>query len=119
MKNRRRALFLRLSLYAAAAVYFLSTSTQTVENGPSLCLFRNLFGIECLTCGVTRGVSSFFHGAFRDAWDYNPLTYAVLALYFLLIVSDLLLLWKLLHNHTGYNSIFEKIWGWVFPTAKK
>ena len=119
MKNRQRALFLRLSLYTAAAIYFLCTSTQAVENGPSLCLFRNLFGVECLTCGVTRGVSSFFHGAFLDAWEYNPLTYAVLALYFLLIVSDLFLLWKLLHKDTSYNSMFEKIWKWVFPTTKK
>ena len=40
---------------------------------PRVCLYRNLFGIDCPTCGMTRAFSSVLHGHLLAAWNYNHL----------------------------------------------
>ena len=47
-----------------------------------LCLVKRLTGVECPTCGFTRGVVSLLHGHIAQAWLYNPLLYFALALFF-------------------------------------
>jgi hypothetical protein len=49
---------------------------QTVK----LCLFKNLTGIACPTCGFTRGFLSLMSGHVVHAWLYNPLLYSVLTI---------------------------------------
>jgi Protein of unknown function (DUF2752) len=41
------------------------------------CLFLNLTGHPCLTCGATRAGIQFFHGNLLAAWRWNPLAFAV------------------------------------------
>ena len=45
--------------------------TETLSQEPTVCLFKNLFGIECLGCGMTRAISSALHGRFTTAMQYN------------------------------------------------
>jgi Protein of unknown function (DUF2752) len=40
------------------------------------CLFHDLTGLPCLTCGATRAAIAFFHGDFLTAWTWNPLAFA-------------------------------------------
>lgn len=42
-----------------------------LEQAPSLCLFKNAFGIECFGCGMTRAISSALHGHLAAALAYN------------------------------------------------
>jgi Protein of unknown function (DUF2752) len=42
------------------------------------CVFHELTGLPCLTCGATRCTIAFLHGDFAMAWTWNPL--ALLAL---------------------------------------
>src|SRR6266545_5682354 len=42
------------------------------------CLFHDLTGRPCLTCGMTRSAIQFFHGHFLVAWKWNPLVFAFL-----------------------------------------
>ena len=42
-----------------------------------LCLFKNLSGIACPSCGFTRGFLSLIGGNFTQAWLYNPLLYSL------------------------------------------
>jgi hypothetical protein len=58
-----------LVAFAALAVL----PTEWLTGLPSVCVFRNFFGIECLTCGMTRAFSSVLHGKLHAAWNYNHL----------------------------------------------
>jgi hypothetical protein len=40
------------------------------------CIFHELTGWPCLTCGATRAAIQFFHGNFVSAWKWNPLVFA-------------------------------------------
>lgn len=62
-----------------------------IEHSPFKCIFKNYLlpfiynnncpttGIfancECPACGLTRGLSLFLHGQFKQAWQINKLTY--------------------------------------------
>jgi hypothetical protein len=75
-----------LLLLAAIPVPFLE---QTL---PQLSICHALLGEHCYSVGITRGVSSILHGAFVQAWSYNPLAFPVLAV---LLSIALLDTWRL------------------------
>ena len=43
-----------------------------------VCVFHELTGLPCVTCGMTRSAIAFFHGHFLDALRWNPLIFAFL-----------------------------------------
>ncbi len=47
-----------------------------VESGglalPSVCWFRNMTGMNCPGCGLTRGFVAIAEGNLKAAWDFNP-----------------------------------------------
>lgn len=43
-----------------------------------ICVFHQLTGLPCLTCGMTRCGIEFFHGHFLAALKWNPLVFAFL-----------------------------------------
>jgi hypothetical protein len=50
---------------------------------PELCAARQLFGLSCPGCGLTRSFISLAHGDIATAWSYNPAgvwLFAILAL---------------------------------------
>src|SRR6266480_1069683 len=42
------------------------------------CMFHQLTGLPCATCGMTRCGIEFFHGHFFAAFKWNPLIFAML-----------------------------------------
>jgi Protein of unknown function (DUF2752) len=42
------------------------------------CLFHDLTGRPCITCGMTRSAIEFFHGHLLAAFQWNPLVFAAL-----------------------------------------
>src|SRR5438105_15934681 len=42
------------------------------------CVFHELTGLPCVTCGMTRSAIAFFHGHFLVALLWNPLVFAFL-----------------------------------------
>jgi len=42
------------------------------------CVFHDLTGLPCLTCGATRATVAFFHAQFATAWNWNPLVFLIL-----------------------------------------
>lgn len=65
-----------------------SSGASTVLGLPKLCLFRNITGIACPGCGMTRSLIATAHLHFEDAILFHPLGPPVLIL---------LLLYSLMH----------------------
>ena len=42
------------------------------------CVFHDLTGLPCLTCGATRCVIAFLQGNFSTAWLWNPFAFVIL-----------------------------------------
>jgi hypothetical protein len=42
------------------------------------CMFHEVTGLPCITCGMTRSAIAFFHGHFLAACQWNPLVFAFL-----------------------------------------
>jgi hypothetical protein len=42
------------------------------------CLFHDVTGLPCLTCGMTRSTIAFLHGDFLTALRWNPLVFSAL-----------------------------------------
>jgi hypothetical protein len=43
-----------------------------------VCIFHQLTGLPCVTCGMTRCAIQFFQGHFVAAWKWNPLIFTLL-----------------------------------------
>jgi Protein of unknown function (DUF2752) len=67
-------LWLAVSLgsFAVAAIWF------AVGLPWPRCVFHELTGLPCVTCGMTRCAIQFFHGHFFAALKWNPLVFAFL-----------------------------------------
>ena len=69
--------WLKLGALIAIPIALASVPTAVVERGPTLCLYKLLFGWECWGCGITRAMSCAFHGQFANAWRFNHLVVVV------------------------------------------
>ena len=54
--------------------------TARLEKYPSICLFKNITGVDCIGCGMTRAISSLLHGNAQMAYRYNRLVVIVFPL---------------------------------------
>jgi len=75
----------------------------------SLCLFKNLTGYPCPTCGFTRGALLFLSGHPLQGWLYNPLLFTLLGGYGAVIAIRVLLARRL----AVYPSRGEKRVAWI------
>jgi len=70
----------KLGFYFLIPLCFIFVPTSFLDAGPTICLIKNLFGIECPGCGMTRAISSIFHGEIVRAFQYNRLVVIVFPL---------------------------------------
>jgi len=70
----------KAACYMLLPIIFLLVPTSWFESRRSLCLIRNVLGVKCPGCGMTRAISCIFHGNFRKALQYNRLVVIVLPL---------------------------------------
>jgi len=66
--------------YMLLPIIFLLVPTSWFESRRSLCLIRNVFGVKCPGCGMTRAISCIFHGNVKKALQYNRLVVIVFPL---------------------------------------
>ncbi len=67
---------LTMALIVGAIVYCIDPTQHTLVP----CLFHSLTGLSCAGCGMTRAAHCMMHGQWQQAWQWNPLAYAVLPL---------------------------------------
>jgi len=49
-----------------------------IQSNHTLCIFKNLTGIPCPGCGLTRGTLAIFEGNFSEAFSYNILSIPIM-----------------------------------------
>lgn len=89
-KRQRQALQSLVAGLALFAVLYLATSLF----GGSLCPIRNLFGVSCFGCGLTRGFIAILHLDLKAATRYHVLSiplFVGIAAYAVLCFTDILL----------------------------
>ncbi|MDD3726535.1 MAG: DUF2752 domain-containing protein [Candidatus Ratteibacteria bacterium] len=80
MDKTGHILFKIIVLYIVFPVVLFFIPLSSLYNLPSICLYKNLFGIECPGCGMTRAVLSIIHLKFSEALTYNRLVIVVFPL---------------------------------------
>jgi hypothetical protein len=81
---------------ANAAVFFVFTFSvfvvsfflHPVDSGVSMCIFRNLTGLPCPSCGLTRAFCAFSQLDFHKAFGHYPLVPLAYAFWLTVIVSS-------------------------------
>jgi hypothetical protein len=76
-------LALALALLAAAVTLNVEGESHISLHGltlPELCVWRQLLGISCPGCGLTRSCVSVAHGEIGHAWHFHPAGLFVVAL---------------------------------------
>jgi hypothetical protein len=83
-------------MYLLVSRYFLQESNIT------LCLFKNISGYNCPSCGTTRAVSLLLEANFSAAFRQNPLGIIVLII---MITAPLWIAWDVI---TRKDTLFQK-----------
>ena len=65
----------------------------------SICLIKNLFGIECYGCGITKAIIASVQFDFIRAFNYNKLIIIVMPLIVYLAVKEVVKSVKVLKNN--------------------
>ena len=80
-----RTRLLRIGVLAAV----FSIAPFWTWQGPGLCLFHRVTGLDCPGCGMTRAFHAISRGQFAQALDLNILSLAVYALFLLVLLNDI------------------------------
>lgn len=95
--------FLSIFLILGGTLFLALKDAPTLEQGPSLCLIKNISGHNCPGCGTTRAIAAVLRGEFTQAFAFNRLiilTFPLLAL---------VLLWELASSfYTIWNLVIRK-----------
>jgi len=64
-------------------------SLDKLESKHSICLVKNLFGVECYGCGITKAIIACVQLDFTRAFNYNKLIVIVMPLIVYLSVKEI------------------------------
>lgn len=74
-------------LLIIGVIALIIVPTSFFESTRTVCIFKNVFGTNCPGCGMTRAVSSVFHGDLAGAFRSNRLVAIVLPLLFYVCIK--------------------------------
>jgi hypothetical protein len=69
---------------------FSFVSLDKLDGKQSICLFKNIFGIDCYGCGITKAIISAIQLDFIRAFNYNKLIIVVMPLIIYLWVKEII-----------------------------
>jgi hypothetical protein len=67
-------------IFLVMPIILLLIPLEWINNQHTICIFKNIFGVDCYGCGITRAVLSGIHFNFRAAFEYNKMVIIVLPL---------------------------------------
>jgi hypothetical protein len=78
-------LVLLIGIFVVLSMFLISW--EKLNSLPSLCIFKNLFGIECLGCGTVRAFWLLIHFKFAEAFKMNCLVYIYILIFIFLTIK--------------------------------
>jgi hypothetical protein len=66
-----------LILLLGGPFFLIAMPIDYFDRGESICISVYLFDLQCLGCGLTRGVMHLIHLDFKEAWEFNKLTFLI------------------------------------------
>jgi hypothetical protein len=92
-----------LLLLGGYAYLLYEFTTGRHHPGQTVCLFKNITGVACPSCGTTRGLVALLNGDWLAATFTNPLVWPLAAG---LVVLPLWLLWDALSQRTSFYQFY-------------
>ncbi|MBY0244007.1 MAG: DUF2752 domain-containing protein [Sphingobacteriaceae bacterium] len=80
---QRIVFYTRVITTIVAPFVVLILPSNYFDKGESICLSKQLAGMECYACGLTRATVHFVHFEFQKAWEFNKLSFIVVPVLFL------------------------------------
>jgi hypothetical protein len=80
--NLDKILFLSIPI----VIWFVNYNSS--DNDFSFCVFKNIFGIKCYGCGLTRGLSALLHLKFQKMYELNKLNIITIPLLAFLYIKQ-------------------------------
>lgn len=97
MSNRMK----NICILAILIIFLLIVATM-----PVTCLFKQVTGIYCPTCGMTRAFISIIFFNFKKAFLYNILS---IPLFLFIVISSFMLIYEIIKNKFNYITRLLKI----------
>jgi len=69
--------------------FILAVLVLKIEDYMLPCFTKQIFGFDCLGCGLQRSVAFLFKGDFAAAWEMYPAIFAIIPLFGFLAVDQL------------------------------
>lgn len=98
-KNQKYLLLTILCSIGYFWLFFELFFSDYLDSAPTVCFFKNITGVACPSCGITRGVLAIVKGAYYDAWLWNPLSFVVI------IALGILPFWILIDYWQGKQTL--------------
>ncbi|MBL4716421.1 MAG: DUF2752 domain-containing protein [Bacteroidia bacterium] len=113
--SRNGLYFLILGLSLAGYVWIILNGNSTIQqniSGTNVCIFKNITGIPCPSCGTTRSVLAILKGNVIDSIGHNPLGLVMV------LLLAILPIWIIIDFVFGKNS-FQVFYRYVEFSLKR
>ena len=81
IKSNNSKNFILLLVYIILPIILFFIPLEWLNKQHSICLIKNIFGIECFGCGITRAIIAGIQLEFSKAIEYNKMVIIVLPLF--------------------------------------
>ncbi len=85
--NKHRNLIIKIIIGVMLFIALIVVLKFLLELNVTLCVFTNLFGVECYGCGMTRAYYALITGKFKEAITHNILIIIVAPLTIILFLK--------------------------------
>lgn len=109
MLNNYKLKYSAIIVTIIAGYFFLFNYSSTIvqPNNPTLCIFKNVTGVPCPSCGSTRATVHLLQGHFWDSILLNPLA---LVANILIVLSTFWMLIDIKNNKETFFPFLKKDW---------
>ena len=83
-----------LFVYIILPIILFFIPLEWLNKQHSICLIKNIFGIECFGCGITRAIIAGVQLDFTKAMEYNKMVIVVLPLFIYEWIKNLKLIFN-------------------------